>query len=176
MGFVLKVLFHVDPTIMILERYMMERMRKVACFLLLAAHAAGAQQVLPDPDRPPPGFKPYELPFVTPADGVARAEFKSEPFYAVILETFPPCFDTEPARLRVQAMFPRNKVFATRFGCKDAGEERIDYTNVARDWGFMAIFAGTRKEEAEAFLESVKQQGRFTRANLRQMQAVLVYP
>ena len=104
------------------------------------------------------------------------AEFRSEPFYAVILETFPACFDTESARLRVQAEFPGNKVFATRFGCQDGEPERIDYTNVGRNWGFVAIHAGPTKEDGDALLAAVKAQGRFNSANLRQMQAILVYP
>src|SRR5204862_4161279 len=74
--------------------------------------------VLGDPSTERRGFRSYELPFVTPTDGVARPEFKSEPFYAVILETFPPCIDSEMQRRKVQALFPRNKVFATRFGCE----------------------------------------------------------
>jgi|SRR6187549_642499 hypothetical protein len=147
----------------------------IALFIPAAAVAAPGQ-VHGDPAQPLPQFKSYELPFEMPTDGVARAEFRSEPFYAVILETFPPCFDTEPARLRVQAAFPRNKVFATRFGCQDGEVERIDYTNVRSNWGFVAIFAGTTKEEGEALLAGVKAQGRFHAANLRQMQAVLVYP
>ena len=133
-------------------------------------------RVLADPAIARTGFKPYELAFELPTDGVARAEFRSEPFYAVILETFPPCFDTEAARARVQAMYPRNKVFATRFGCQDGEPERIDYTNVAPNRGFMAIFAGKSKQEADAFFEGVKKEGRFRGANLRKMQAVLVYP
>jgi uncharacterized protein len=136
----------------------------------------GEGRILTDVGASHAGFRPYELPFALPTDAVARAEFRSEPFYAVILETFPPCFDTEPARLRVQAAYPGNKVFATRFGCEDGEPERIDYTNVARNRGFMAIFAGTGEEEAKAILEKVKQEGRFRGANLRKMQAVLVYP
>jgi hypothetical protein len=143
--------------------------------LFIHRHPSGEGRVLTDVVSHP-GFRPYELPFVLPTDGVARAEFRSEPFYAVILETFPACFDTEAARARVQALYPRNKVFATRFGCQDGEPERIDYTNVARNWGFMAIFAGTGEEEAKAFFEKVKQEGRFRGANLRRMQAVLVYP
>ena len=142
-----------------------------------APHAFAAPgALLADPARAYAGFKPYELAFELPTDGIARAEFKSEPFYAVILETFPPCFDTEPARLRVQAMYPANKVFATRFGCQDGEPERIDYTNVARNWGFMAIFAGTTQAEGERLLEKLRAEGRFRGANLRRMQAVLVYP
>ena len=156
----------------------MECVRRLFAIALLVPvlGIAAPGQVQGDPARALPGFKPYEISFETPKDGVARAEFRSEPFYAVILETFPPCFDTEPARARVQAMFPARKVFATRFGCQDGEPERMDYTNVARDWAFMAIFAGTGKAEAEAFLEAVRKEGTFRRANLRQMQAVLVYP
>ncbi len=33
------------------------------------------------------GFKPHELSFSLPTDGLARAEFRSEEFYAVILKS-----------------------------------------------------------------------------------------
>jgi hypothetical protein len=133
-------------------------------------------QILGDPATERRGFRSYELAFVTPTDGVARSEFKSEPFYAVILETFPPCVDSEMQRLKVQASFPRNKVFATRFGCEGVVQENINYTNVDPKWGFMAVYAGTTLAEGQELLEKVRRTTRFRNPSLRQMQAILVYP
>jgi|KBSSwiStaDraftv2_1062776.scaffolds.fasta_scaffold104651_3 hypothetical protein len=133
-------------------------------------------QILGDPSTERRGFRSYELAFVTPTDGVARSEFKSETFYAVILETFPPCIDGEMQRRKVQALFPGNKVFATRFGCEGVVQENIDYTNVDPKWGFMAVYAGTTLAEGQELLEKVRRTTRFRNPSLRQMQAILVYP
>ena len=157
-------------------------MRYRLAFALAAALSGGALaqrspgEVFGDPGTERRGFKPHELPFVTPTDGVARTEFKSAPFYAVILETFPPCIDSEIQRRQVQALFPANKVFATRFGCEGVVEENIDYTNVDPKWGFMAVYAGSAPDEGRDLLEKVKQMERFRNPNVRKMQAVLVYP
>ena len=56
-------------------------------------------KVQPDPAKPYPGFKPHELSFQTPNDGIARSEYRSEPFYAIILKTVPACRVTEQERL-----------------------------------------------------------------------------
>ena len=133
-------------------------------------------KVQPDPAKPYPGFKPHELSFQTPNDGIARSEYRSEPFYAIILKTVPACRVTEPERLAVQALLPGHKVFATRFGCDDNPEENIRYTNVNPAFGFIAVYAGTTPAQAGQVLARVKAIGRFPGANIRQMQAVLVYP
>jgi len=150
----------------------------VAAWLVSGAVFAQAVpgQVLGDPSTERRGFRSYQLAFVTPTDGIARSEFKSEPFYAVILETFPPCIDSEMQRRKVQASFPANKVFATRFGCEGVVQENINYTNVDPKWGFMAVYAGTTLAEGQALLETVQRTTRFRNPSLRQMQAVLVYP
>lgn len=144
------------------------------------AHAAPKTptegKVHSDPAKPYPGFKPHELSFETPKDGVARTEYKSQPFYVVILKTADRCSVTEEERLNVQTMFPHNKVFATRFQCNDDVEENIDYTNVNAKYGFIAVHAGTTLAEAQALLAKAKTTGRFAGANIRKMQAVLVYP
>ena len=109
-------------------------MTAFAFFLMTAAAAAGSQgKVQPDPTDPKKacrGFKPHELCFEKPRDGVARVEYLSEPFYAVILKTTEPCMITEEERLQAQALFPRSKVFSMRFQCNDNIEENIAYTNV----------------------------------------------
>ncbi len=133
-------------------------------------------KVHPDPAKPYPGFKPHELSFQTPNDGIARLEYRSEPFYAIILKTVPACRVTEQERLAVQALLPGHKVFATRFGCDDNPEENIHYTNVNPVFGFIAVYAGTTPAQAGQILARVRAIGRFPGANIRQMQAVLVYP
>jgi hypothetical protein len=132
--------------------------------------------VFPDPSQPRAGFKPHELPFATPTDGVARAEFRSAPFFAVILKTAERCSLTEAERRQVQALFPANRVFSTRFDCPESIEEHITYTDVDPKWGFLAVYAGATQPEAERFLRKVVSMERFPGANVRRMQAVLVYP
>jgi hypothetical protein len=103
----------------------------LAFFLMTASAFADSQgKVQPDPKRACPGFKPHELCVETPKDGIARVEYLSEPFYAVILKTTEPCAVTEEERLQAQALFPRSKVFSMRFQCEDNIEENISYTNV----------------------------------------------
>jgi uncharacterized protein len=132
-------------------------------------------RVIGDPAQPQHGFKPHQLAFVTPKDGVARAEFRSEPFYAVILKTAAKCGVGEDERLRAQTLFPGQKVFSTRFGCDDP-EETITYTNVDARFGFLAVHAGAGERDARELLDKVKATRQFPGANLRRMQVVLVYP
>jgi len=152
----------------------------LAFFLMTAAAGADSQgKVQPDPNDPKKacrGFKPHELCFETPKDGVARVEYLSEPFYAVILKTTEPCMITEEERLQTQALFLRSKVFSNRFQCDDNIEENIAYTNVDSKFGFLAVYAGTTLEEAKKRLAEVNATGRFTGANIRKMQAKLLYP
>ena len=121
-------------------------------------------------------FKPHELCFDTPKDGLARAEYLSEPFYAVILKTAERCTIAEEERVRAQGLFPQSKVFSMRFQCDDNIEENISYTNVNDKFGFLAVYAGATLKEANARLAEVKAAGRFPGANIRRMQARLVYP
>ncbi|HSU13897.1 hypothetical protein [Longimicrobium sp.] len=154
-----------------------------AVALLAVASGADAQragQVCADPARPcARGFRPNELPFVLPRDSVARAEFRSEPFYAVILRSGPRCSIAERERVAAQALFPGRKVFSQRFECDvdqsaDDEESGITYTSVAERTAFLAVYAGATREQALRVLASAR--GRFPGANLRRMQAVLVYP
>ncbi|HEX5128580.1 MAG TPA: hypothetical protein VFV90_02480, partial [Usitatibacter sp.] len=134
-----------------------------------------AGRIFPDPSQPRPGFKPHELAFATPQDGVARAEFRSEPFYAVILKTTERCGVWEAERREIQALFPANKVFFPRAGC-DEPEENIAYTNVDVKFGFLAVYAAATEPAAREFLKKVNALGRFPGANVRRMQVVLLYP
>jgi hypothetical protein len=131
-------------------------------------------KLLTNPTVADPRFKPHQMPFDLPNDGVARAEFSSEPFYAVILASPPPCSVTEEQRLAIQKQFPDRKVFAQRFDCE--AEETITYTHVKAGVGFIAVYAGRTREEAKVVLADVVKQGKFPGANLRRMQVVLVAP
>jgi hypothetical protein len=142
----------------------------------LASGALAQGEVFPDPAKTYEGFKPHQLAFQVPTDGVARADFKSAPFYAIILKTAKPCSVTEPERLKAQAHFPGNKVFTTRFECEGEVEENITYTNVNPKFGFLAVYAGSTLAQARQFLSSVEATGQFPGANIRRMEVVLVYP
>ena len=146
--------------------------------LVGVASAVAQGKVQSDPAAPCSNgdFKPHELCFETPRDGVARAEYLSEPFYAVILKTTEPCTITEDERVQTQKLFARHKVFSMRFYCDENIEENISYTNVNDKFGFIAVFAGRSLKEAKARLAEVNATGKFPGANIRKMQAKLVYP
>lgn len=147
--------------------------------LIIAASSAFAQvgKVHPDPAQPLPGFKPNQISFELPQDGVPRAESRSDPFYAVILKTGKHCASMEAERLEAQRVFASNKVFSPMWDCDDvAPEDTIYYSNTNRNVGFIAVYAGASLEQAQQFLSKVNETGRFPGANLRRMQAVLVYP
>lgn len=151
----------------------------LALTILAFSASARAQRVegklCPDPVRCG-GARNSDIAFETPTDGVARAEYKSAPFYAIILRTGARCKIKESERLRVQQLFPRNKVFMTRFECDDNPENNITYTNVDDKHGFLAVYAGATLAEAKKFLTKVKAASQFPGANIRKMQAVLIYP
>ena len=122
------------------------------------------------------GFKPHELSFSLPTDGLARAEFRSEEFYAVILKSAKRCAFDEKDHQEIQQLFTANKVFMDRFNCNDDVEENITYSNVNPDFSFIAVYAGADKTSANTFFEREKLEQRFPGANIRKMQAILVFP
>jgi hypothetical protein len=151
-----------------------------AILLSLAGVASADTQgkVQPNPSQAciDKSFKPHELCFATPKDGVARSEYLSEPFYAVILRSAERCTITEQERIETQRLFPERKVFSVRFYCDENVEENISYTNVNDKVGFLAVYAGRTLPEANALLAKVKAAGHYAGANVRRMQAKLVYP
>ncbi|HEX8904264.1 MAG TPA: hypothetical protein VF771_05440 [Longimicrobiaceae bacterium] len=133
--------------------------------VLLAGAAHGQRrvgQVCPDPAHPcPGGFRPHELSFVLPRDSVARDEFRSEAFYAVILRSGPNCSIPERDRRAAQALFPARKVFSQRFECDvdqaaDDAESGITYTNVAEKRAFLAVYAGATRDQALRVLDAAR--------------------
>ncbi|MGI9351822.1 MAG: hypothetical protein ACR2O3_09685, partial [Rhizobiaceae bacterium] len=117
-----------------MKRYLLKTLL-VTLLLSFASHANSTEVKLPGQiyEYPAPEAqfsKPHELRFKLPNDEVARAEFRSEEFYAIILKSAERCTLHEFDRLEVQQLFPENKVFMDRFGCEDDVEEAITYTNV----------------------------------------------
>jgi hypothetical protein len=115
-------------------------------------------------------FQPHQLPFVVPSNGVI---WETEQFYVVILKSVrdpsngEDCniFVPEPEREAAQALFPRNKVFASR--CFEPAD--LYYTGVAQNVQFMAVYAGRTRAEAQAMLAKVKATGQFSGANVRRL-------
>ena len=156
----------------------------VVVFMLVAVGASASAQrsaksragiLCPDPTvacRTSVEFRPYQLPFSVPADAVI---YETETFYAVILKSVRDAskgadcnvFVPETDRLAAQALFPHNKVFASR--CFETGD--LYYTNTAPDQQFIAVYAGRTIAEAKAMLSKVKATGKYPGANLRRMRA-----
>ena len=139
-------------------------------------------KVCPDPARPcrhSPDFRPNELSFsIKTKFEFDRGRDRSQPFYGVILRSDKLCSISEAERLKVQALFPGRKVFVHQLHCSEDGSadfgEKVTYTNVNRNVGFIAVYAGETEEEARRFLAEVKA-GQFKDATLRRMQAEIVY-
>ena len=120
-------------------------------------------------------FKPNELSFRAPVPfKFDRREDRSQPFYAVILQSGPLCGIDEQRRLRAQERFPGRKVFVHRHFCEDFGD-KVTYTNIDRTQGFLAVYAGANEAEAKAFLDKVLASGMYAGANLRKMQVVVTW-
>jgi len=160
---------------------------KLLVALTLAAFASGLFSIAHAGDIKPgqihsypysenPEYRPHQLSFEPPDDGLARAEFLSEEFYAVILKSAKRCTIGENERAAVQKLFSKNKVFMDRFNCDDDVEEVITYTNVNHDYAFIAVHAGKTLEDAKALIENYNLSSKFPGANIRQMQAVIAYP
>lgn len=117
-------------------------------------------------------FQPYQLPFRIPRNAVI---WETEKFYAVMLKSVRDesrggdcnIFVSEAERESAQALFPRNKVFASR--CFEPGD--LFYTDVAEDSQFMAVYAGRTRAEGLSMLQKVKATGQYPGANLRRMSA-----
>jgi len=133
-------------------------------------------RVCGNPARPCAGFEPHDLSFVLPRGGTARAEARSDTFYAVILRSAPACSIPEDDRAATQALFPGRKVFSQRFECDGEVENNVTYTNVSPGRAFLALYAGSTREQGAAILATVERNGRFPGANLRRMRVVYVYP
>jgi hypothetical protein len=116
-------------------------------------------------------FEDWEISFKMPTKLQRNKPYASEPFYAVILETYESNEDcdggefreaVEAERKQVQKKFPKQKVFAA-YQCPDMAAIQYDFDgrwdatkNTMLIGEFLAVYAGSTKEEADKLLQQVK--------------------
>jgi hypothetical protein len=155
-------------------------------FLGAMVQAQEQVAVCPDPAKPCTSaaktFAPYELTFQLPDKLEPNKDYKTHPFQAVILKTFPKfepggneCdggeFSTkiEKQRAQLQKLFPDRKVFAAH-QCPDMGAVLYEVTGKPYDQFFIAVYGGETKAEAKRVLAQIR--GKLSRPSIKQMQAV----
>jgi hypothetical protein len=129
----------------------------------------GANTVCPDPAAPCKGvtlpFAKYDMQFHLPAKLKPNVNYKSEPFYAVILKTYDEieCNDedistsVEKERIGFQKDFQGRKVFAT-YECPNMDGISYEFPGAVDAKGnalittFIAVYAGKSESEAKDFL------------------------
>ena len=137
--------------------------------------AQAANAVCADPAKPcmheEKHFEDWEISFKMPKKLQGNKPYSSEPFYAVILETYESAEDCdggefreagEAERKQVQQRFPKQKAFAA-YQCPDMAAIQYDFDgkyDATRDHvlvgEFLAIYAGSTKEDADELLQQVK--------------------
>ncbi len=152
------------------------------------AATQAANAVCPDPAKPchhkAKRFDDWELSFRMPAKMAANKTYKSAPFYAVILKTYPMGEDcdggefieaAEADRKREQGNQLERKVFGS-YECPNMAAVSYEFDgrwdakkeNVAIG-NFIAIYVGTDKIEAEEAFRFLKSE--YPKAQLKQMTA-----
>jgi len=131
-------------------------------------------KVCGDPDQPCPGFKPNELSFsIAKPFSFDRGRDKSQPFYAVVLQSAALCSIPDAERIKAQQAFPRSKVFLHRYFCEDFGD-KVTYTGVNEKSGFVAVYGGETEADAQQLLAQAKSAG-YAGANVRRMEVIVQY-
>jgi hypothetical protein len=141
--------------------------------------------VCPDPQKPcktkDKEFGVWELSFRLPAKIKPNTNYKSAPFFAIILKKYDGgCDDLdvnpkiEPERLKIQKFYPARKVFAS-YDCANldaTGYEFAGRTNKNGDAvynEYVAVYAGETQEEADQLLDEIKT--KFPKAVVKKMTA-----
>lgn len=150
-------------------------------FLSLPANAQQLMTVCPRPNaqcQSSYAFAAYQLPFTIKEKLVFGKNYKSQPFYAIILKSVkaagdPDCsYVSETERLESQTIWPDRKIFASRNVCP---EELVAYENVDPNVNFLAVYAGTTLSEARRVLSQVKANGRYPQAYIKRTRVILEY-
>lgn len=163
----------------------------LAAVMLLAhaivpANAEPLAAICPDPARPCASaektFAPYELTFQLPDKLEPNKDYKTRPFQAVILKTFPKfepggneCdggeFSTkvEQQRVQLQKLFPDRKVFAAH-QCPDMGAVLYEVTGKPYGQFFIAVYGGETQAEAKQVVAQTR--GKLSRPIIKEMRAV----
>jgi len=76
------------------------------------------------------------------------------------------CSIPEKERVRIQKLFPKRKVFSSRFECDGDVENNVKYTNTRETAAFVAVHGGTSRAEADKVAAEARAKG-FADANVR---------
>jgi hypothetical protein len=126
-------------------------------------------------------FYPYDLSFNLPAKIKVNTDYKSAPFFAVLLKeniqvsAKEECDGgefhkrVESERKTIQTIFPDRKVFAS-YQCPDMGALSYTVNGKPANDNFIALYAGETQEEANQalFLAQIK----YPKATLKKMQVI----
>ena len=153
--------------------------------LVFSAFAQTPLKVCPDPAAPCTSnhkeFAPYEMPFKLPAKIKPNTDYKSEPFFAVILKDkikvsaqeecdggeFHKRIENE--RKQTQKVYSDRKVFAA-YQCPDMAAITYEINGKAYNENFVAVYGGTTQEEANQVLVKVKV--KYTKADVKKMRVL----
>jgi hypothetical protein len=170
-----------------MKKYLESAFVTFGLLLIVTCAQAGAQtaaKVCGDPAAPcksaVKAFAPYELSFQLPRRVKANVDYKSAPFFGVVLHTTAMDPDSEcdqgefsskleKERKRVQSMFPERKVFADN-QCPDMGAVGYVVNGQANTDTLLAVFGGDSPAEAEQVLAKVRT--RYPKAAVKKMQVV----
>lgn len=138
------------------------------------ASQAKGHEICSDPKAPCPSrarkFEAYELPFRLPASLRPNREYKSVPFYGIIIKTFDSedcdaddyTASIERERIRIQKVYSTRKVFGS-YSCPNMDALNYDFPGLMDASGeralitaFIGVYAGKTSAEAEEFLIYVK--------------------
>lgn len=126
-------------------------------------------------------FGEADLPFKITGEPEWMGEYRSKPFYAVIVQSRKAIEGGGPAsrdcggqftsgeRRKLQALFPANRVFSSAFGCYYFEHS---YTNVNAAYNFLAVYGGETEAAAKTILRQIQGTKKYPGANIRRMQAV----
>jgi hypothetical protein len=159
-----------------------------ACALLTAGsnstYAQAQLKVCANPSAPCQSqvkeFAPYELSFELPKRLKPNVDYRSVPFFAVILRNKAGDPDTdcdqgeyssrlERERKQLQARFPDHKVFADH-QCPDMGAVSYVINGKRNTSTLLAIYGGNTREESELVLAKLK--SNYRGAAVRRVQVV----
>jgi hypothetical protein len=151
--------------------------------MMSSIRAQTPSKVCPNPAAPCKSkhreFYPYDLSFTLPAKIKPNTDYKSAPFFAVMLRENIKVSEAEECdggefhirvendRKKIQTFFPDKKVFAS-YQCPDMGALSYTVSGKPRDDNFIALYAGETQEEANQTLALAKI--KYPKATLKKMQ------
>jgi hypothetical protein len=170
-----------------MKRHLESTIAAFGLLLIVTCAQTGAQtsaKVCGDPAAPcksaVKAFAHYELSYQLPRRVKANVDYKSAPFFGIVLRTTAMDSDTEcdqgeysskleKERKRVQSMFPERKVFADN-QCPDMGAVAYVVNGQANTSTLLAVYGGDSPAEAEQVLAKVRT--RYPKAAVKKMQVV----